>query len=282
MPKCIVCNNNKFFKKKFQILTECNNCNHIFANLDLNYNDLKKIYSKNYFFGEEYIDYLKDKKQIEKNSKERLKVIKEFISNTNQLNLLEIGCAFGFFLNAVKKNFNNVSGIDINSDGINYAKNNLKLDARCKDLLEMDIKTINRFNIFCMFDVIEHLVDPKKIISFINKNAKKNSYLFITTGDIGSINARIKGKRWRLIHPPSHIHYFSKKTITLLLEKNGFEVLSIKSCGYYRNLNFMLNKIGIISKYFGFFIKILSKYNLLDYDIYLNLHDIMFIVAKKK
>ena len=41
MPKCIVCNNNKFFKKKFQILTECNNCNHIFANLDLNYNDLK-------------------------------------------------------------------------------------------------------------------------------------------------------------------------------------------------------------------------------------------------
>ena len=87
----------------------------------------------------------------------------------------------------------------------------------------------------------------------------------------------LRVKEWILIHPPSHIHYFSKKTITLLLEKNGFEVLSIKSCGYYRNLNFMLNKIGIISKYFGFFIKILSKYNLLDYDIYLNLHDIMFI-----
>ncbi len=282
MPKCIICNNNKFFKKKFKILTQCNKCKHIFADLDLDYNDLKKIYSKDYFFGEEYIDYLKDKKQIEKNSKDRLKVIKKFFSNTNQLNLLEIGCAFGFFLNTVKSNFNKVFGIDINLDGIDYAKNNFKLDARCSDLLDMDTKVVQNIDIFCMFDVIEHLVDPKKIISFIGNNTKKNSYLFITTGDINSLNAKINGKNWRLIHPPSHIHYFNKKTITLLLENNGFEVISIKSCGYYRNLNFMLNKIKLIRKYFGFIIKILSKYNLLDYDLYLNLHDIMLVVAKKK
>tara|TARA_B100000989_G_scaffold299050_1_gene292532 strand:- start:19045 stop:19893 length:849 start_codon:yes stop_codon:yes gene_type:complete len=282
MPECIVCNNKESFKKKLDILTQCNICNHIFADLELNYNDLKKIYSKDYFFGDEYIDYIEDRRQIEKNAKIRLNSMKKILLDTSNLNLLEIGCAYGFFLNTVKEKFNEVFGIDIHSQGIEYAKTNLKLKTKCVDFLNLKKDFIKKFNVFCMFDVIEHLVNPKKFINQIGDYAEKNSYIFITTGDISSLNARFKGKNWRLIHPPSHIHYFSKKTIKLLLENNGFELVSIQYCGYYRNLNFILNKINLFRKYFGFILKILSKLNLLKLDIYLNFHDIMFIVAIKK
>ena len=282
MSNCIVCDNNKYFKIKFDILKECQACKHIFADLDLNLDEVKKIYSKNYFFGEEYIDYINDKKQIEKNSSIRLKEIQKYINHKIKNNLFEIGCAYGFFLNYSKKLFNKVCGIDINKEGIEYAKEKLNLNVYRDDFLNINKNIINDYNIFCMFDVIEHLNNPKEIIKNISLNSKKESLLFITTGDISSLNAKIKGKNWRLIHPPSHIHYFKKSTIKILLEKNGFEVLSIKSCGYYRNLNFIFNKIFYKKRYLNLLIKILSYLKILNLDIYLNLFDIMFVVAKKK
>ena len=282
MPKCVICNNSKNFKKKFEILTECIDCSHIFADLNLDDTNIKKIYSNDYFFGDEYINYINDRKQIEKNSLNRLKIIKKYSRNILNKNLYEIGCAYGFFLNTIKSFFNTVSGIDLNEDAINYAKKNLKLNVESGDLLTKKNISLEKNNIFCMFDVIEHLTNPDAYLKKISAETKEGSLLFITTGDIKSINAKIKGKKWRLIHPPSHVHYFSKKTMKLILEKNGFKVLSIEYCGYYRNFISIFNKIEFLKKYFSFIIKLLKFLKLSNLDIYLNLYDIMFIVAKKE
>ncbi len=282
MSKCIICKNNKEFKKKFEILTQCLNCSHIFADLNIDFSKVKEIYSNDYFFGSEYINYINDKKQIEKNSFKRLNVIKKYSKNLLNKNLFEIGCAYGFFLNAAKIFFNKVGGIDVNEEAINYARQNLKLNVELGDLISSKKTKLDDYNIFCMFDVIEHLVNPDEYIKKIGLESKRGTLLFITTGDINSLNAKIKGKKWRLVHPPSHIHYFSKKTIKLILEKNGFKVLSIKYCGYYRNFSFILNKNNFIKKYFNFIIKLLAFLKLLNLDIYLNLYDIMFVVAKKE
>lgn len=282
MPRCVICNNDKKFNKKFKILTQCLNCSHIFADLNLDFSKIKEIYSNDYFFGSEYINYINDKKQIEKNAINRLNIINKYSKNLLNKNLFEIGCAYGFFLNSAKTLFNKVSGIDVNEKAINYAKKNLGLNVSLGDLISLKKIKLNDYNIFCMFDVIEHLVNPDEYIKKIGLESKKETLLFITTGDINSLNAKIKGKKWRLIHPPSHIHYFSKKTIKLILEKNGFKVLSIEYCGYYRNFSFILNKIHFIKKYFGFIIKFLSFLKLTNLDIYLNLYDIMFVIAKKE
>ena len=282
MSECIICNNTSKFKNKFKILKQCLVCKHIFADINLNESQIKKIYSNNYFFGEEYINYLDDKNQIIKNSLIRLKVIKKYISKYNLKNIFEIGCAYGFFLNTVKKNFDRIGGVDVNKEAINFAKNKLKLNVSNDNFLTLDKNVINQYNIFCMFDVIEHLQSPEKYLEKISQCSSKDSLIIITTGDIESINAKINGKNWRLIHPPSHIHYFSKKTIKLLLEQKGFDVLSISYCGYYRNFSFILNKISFFKKYFSFFLRLLKYLKLLNSDIYLNLYDIMIIVAKKK
>ena len=261
MTVCVVCENKIRFIKKYKALKECQECHHIFADIELDFNEIKKIYSNNYFFGEEYISYIDDEKQIKKNSNKRLKVINNYIKKFKKLNLYEIGCAYGFFLNTVK--------------------NNLKLNVKYENFLEVNIPQ-NKFNIFCMFDVIEHLLNPQKYIRKIYKIADSNSLLFLTTGDIGSLNAKFKGENWRLIHPPSHIHYFSKKTIKKILENNGFEILSIEYCGYYRNLSFILNKIEFLKNNFKFLLKFLNYFKVLKLDIYLNIFDIMFVIAKKK
>ena len=47
----------------------------------------------------------------------------------------------------------------------------------------------------------------------------------ISTGDWESIIARVLKKHWRLITPPQHLFYFSRRTMTSLLEKIGFRVI---------------------------------------------------------
>ena len=280
MTECVVCENNKNFERKFKILFECCDCGHIFADIDIDFEDVTEIYSDKYFFGNEYIDYISDKAPIEKNALVRNKIIKKYTKNFTNKNLYEIGCAYGFFLNKIKKNYDITKGIDVNENAIIYAKEYLNLNLEHGDFLSKKIKK-DFYNIFCMFDVIEHLSKPNHFIKKINQISKKNTYLFITTGDIKSLNAKIKGKNWRLIHPPSHIHYFSRDSIKKLLEQNNFSIVDIKYLGNYRNIKFIINKIPFLKKNFIWLKKIFKFFNLDKKDIYLNLFDIMFVVAKK-
>ncbi len=280
MIECVVCGNKDNFNLKFDNLSECIKCNHIFYSKNMSFDEITKIYSDDYFFGDEYINYLDERKQIEKNTKLRINTISKYVKNLKNKNLYEIGCAYGFFLNASKNIFKSLNGIDVNTNAINFAFNKLKLKLDKGDFLNKNIQD-NYYDIFCMFDVIEHLSRPDLFIEKIHNISKKNSYLIITTGDIKSINARIKGKKWRLIHPPSHIHYFSKKTITRLLEKNNFKVININHCGYYRSFNFIYNKIPFFYKYLSWISKNKKISKILNLDIYLNLFDIMFVIAKK-
>ena len=57
---------------------------------------------------------------------------------------------------------------------------------------------------------------------------KAGGYIVITTGDISSLLAKIQRNNWRMIHPPTHLHYFSKRTLTKLLERIGYYVDKIR------------------------------------------------------
>ncbi len=281
MTKCIVCKNTKHFHKQYIILTKCLKCSHIFYDKKLNYKDLQKIYSNDYFFGQEYINYINDRKQVEKNANIRINSIKKYVKNIKTKNLLEIGSAFGFFLNVAKRKFRNLEGYEINSDAVDYARDYFKLQIYKENFITKEFKN-KKYDIFCLFDVIEHLNNPDQYIKKIYEISSKDSYIFITTGDIDSFTAKIFGKNWRLIHPPSHVHYFSKKTIEILLNNNGYDVISNKYIGYYRNFSFILNKLNFFKKNFNWLIKSLNFINLSKIDIYLNVYDIMMVVAKKK
>jgi hypothetical protein len=78
-------------------------------------------------------------------------------------------------------------------------------------------------------------------------------------------------RRWRMVHPPFHVYYYSPKTITKLLEKYGFKVLCIEHYGKYYSL-------GSILKVMGFF----NMSILRDLPIKVNFGEIMTVVAMKE
>jgi SAM-dependent methyltransferase len=280
MTNCIICNHSKS-SPLYQGILQCQDCGYIYANAQISDDELLKLYKRDYFFGDEYSDYLADRRVLEKNFQKRLSVLRRYIQPEVHRNLLEIGCAYGFFLNLVKNSFSSCQGIDLNKDGTDYARDVLKLEAFQGDFLKHDYGT-EIFDVVCLWDTIEHLREPHLYLEKISSHTKKGSLVAITTGDIDSFNARARKQNWRLIHPPTHLHYFSKKTIEKLLQKNGFEVVYSKHCGFYRSLENILYNIFVLRKRGKPFYNLTKKVGLNSLDFYLNMFDIMYVIARKK
>lgn len=278
--KCIVCDNT-IIKPFLDGLMKCQHCGHVFADLDLDNSVIANMYSKNYFFGEEYCDYIADKKVIQKNFSRRWKVLQKFIDKSQHKRLYEIGCAYGFFLDVVKDEFSSVQGVDISEDGVRYASNELKLDVQLGDYLDINSRNL-KSDVVCMWDTIEHLMNPEKYLEKISRHAASGTLLAITTGDIESLNARIQKGRWRLIHPPTHIHYFSRNTLVQLLDKNGFDVIYNQYCGFSRSLDNISYNIFVLRKKMPWMYNLLRKTGLSAFDIYMNLYDIMYVIARRR
>ncbi|HEY9696881.1 MAG TPA: class I SAM-dependent methyltransferase [Trichocoleus sp.] len=280
MSECIVCSSS-LSQPLYRGIDKCSNCGHVFADLSLSNKELFEIYQKSYFFGDEYSDYVSDKRVVQKNFQLRLKTLKKFLKPERHRSLFEIGCAYGFFLEVAQSHFAQVQGIDITEDGIRYARQQLSLDVVQADFLDYDLgdRTID---VACIWDTIEHLANPHLYIEKLSKHMEKGALLAITTGDIESFNARTRKEQWRLIHPPTHIHYFSQKSLAQMLNNYGYEVVYSRYCGFYRSLDNVAYNILVLRWKQPKLYNMLGKIGILKLDFYLNLYDIMYVIARKK
>jgi len=276
---CAVCSGSSA-RKFYKGLVVCSECGHVFADYDLTDDELRELYSKNYFFGEEYNDYVADKNALQKNFMLRLKTLQRFLVPGEHKSLFEIGCAYGFFLDLARDYFESVSGIDISEDGICYARRNLGLDVLQGDFTQADLDD-REFDVVCLWDTIEHLRCPHLYLEKLARHMHPGSLLTITTGDIKSLNASLKGESWRLIHPPTHLHYFSTETLTRLLNRYGFEVVYNRPCGFYRSLDQVAYNIFVLRGRSPGLYDLLQKMRIKEINFYLNLYDIRYFIARK-
>jgi 2-polyprenyl-3-methyl-5-hydroxy-6-metoxy-1,4-benzoquinol methylase len=281
---CQVCNHSEWVEIYNASLLKCSVCGFVTANLEISTDELKALYSEKYFKGEEYFDYKADKNFLQKNFKKRLKKIRKYHPEVS--NVLEIGCAYGFFAESLTKQYPSINylGIDVSDDAINYASNVLKQNARCADYLTL--KADQLYSDIFMWDVIEHLPEPASVIKKASSELKIGGHIYITTGDIDALLPRWQKHKWRLIHPPSHLHYFSKKTLSRLLTDSGFEIVQASYPTISRSANQIYYSLFLL-KYkdkngFGYKLKNLFYKCIPDWlSVPINTFDIMFVMARK-
>jgi len=272
MNGCIICDS--VGSKDIMVgIKKCNGCGLIYASIKPSDTQIEKIYGADYFMGRVYSDYIKEAAAHKRNFDRRIKELIKHVEKPGETDVFEIGSAYGFFLQTARMRFRSVRGIDITTEGCCYAREMAGLDVTCGDFLKTVIEK-NKFGVFCMWDTIEHLKEPQLYIKKISENIKRGGILSLTTGDIGSAVAKISGKKWRIIHPPEHLYYFSRKTISGLLEKYGFRVEEIKYCGNYRSMRTILSAFPVIGRLCG-------KSEFFDMPVYINLYDIMHVIARK-
>lgn len=191
--------------------------------------------------------------------------------------MLDVGCGYGFLLDEAKRKGWNVYGIDISEEACKYAKEALKLNVLNCDLINTKFEN-NFFDVICLIGVIEHLLDPVSYLKEINRISKDDGLVLITTLNIEGVVKRLNLFEYK---PPEHIFYFSKKSISNLLNKNGFLVEKVSLYWKYYSLydlvkrleEFFLGKFNL----FSFFVK---KMNFQTFLIKIQTNE-MIVLAKK-
>lgn len=275
---CLVCGGS-FSVAAIPGLLACNDCGLMTADMVLGPDALKNLYTESYFKGEEYRDYPAERAIAEKNFRHRLGRLLKYVPDAASKRLLEIGCAYGFFLCVAAERFRTVEGIDISQEAVDYARNSIGLNVRAGDFLS--VSPLPKYDVVCLWDTIEHLSRPDSYLERIAQTIQTGGIIAITTGDIGSPMARWRGRRWRQIHPPTHLHYFSRRTLSMLLRRYGFHVRYCGSDGMYRSLDTIAYGILAVKHRREGLYRQIKKTRLLGWDIYLDLGDIMYVIAEK-
>ena len=106
--------------------------------------------------------------------------------------------------------------------------------------------------------------------------------IYLVTPNIsGLIPFILRSKWWGL--RPSHLYYFSNKTIINLLKKSGFEVIYINSFGRIFTYKYWLSRLINYNKIFYKAIRlIINMFNAGDKFVYINTRDSVEVIAKKK
>ncbi len=225
-PTCNVCKSNetkiKFVKLGLKIWV-CKNCNFVFVYPLPSIKTQKEYYEKSHKNGLYKIHSDDDIPVRIKLNKNRFDELSKYQLKGN---ILDVGCASGFFLDVAAKNDLSTYGVELSSVGVQKAMKNHQ------NIFNGTLKEANYsdsfFDVVTVFDIIEHVLDPNSTIKEINRITKTGGLIVITTPDIASWHAKILGKRWGMITPFEHLFYFSPNNMTILLDNNGFKILEIK------------------------------------------------------
>lgn len=265
----------------YEGILRCAACGHVFADMRLTDEELFRLYNEEFFTGAEFSDYASDERYFRKNFALRFRELQKFIDPARHRRLLEIGSAYGFFLDTVKHHFASAEGIDITDAGTVHARERLGLDVVQADFLAHDYGA-RKFDVVCMWDTVEHLREPQAYVEKIAAHTDAGALLAMTTGDIASVNARLRGRSWRLIHPPTHLHYFSPGTIARMLDRHGFEVVYNRYCGFWRSFGNVAYNVLVLRQNRPALFRPVERTGLARLGFYLNLYDIMYVIARKR
>ena len=158
--------------------------------------------------------------------------------------LLEIGCGTGTFLSLASEVGYQATGIEPVVEHAAYARDRLGLkviqglvgDPRQSIELPADA-----FDVVVMIAVLEHVLDVSKVVQAVQRSLRHGGILYLTTPDVNSVFARLRGSRWNMYHVCWHHQFFSEYTLRRLLTEKGFQVL--KKWGVYRGRPIRLKRI---------------------------------------
>lgn len=153
--------------------------------------------------------------------------------NHHHKKILEIGCAFGELGKSIKSHFPNViiDGVELNSDSRDFlldTYNNVTIG----NIEDIDISKIdNGYDLIIFADVLEHLVDPWRILKLFEKKLSKNGNVIVSVPNLRNsgilFNLILRGRFEYTdsgLMDRTHLRWFTRHEINQALDDAGLKV----------------------------------------------------------
>jgi len=153
-------------------------------------------------------------------ARHNLSLIKRFVKSGS---ILEIGAGAGYFLDEAKNAGFDVCGIELNGKQAQFITDKLGIDCETDPLSENSFKGRN-FDLIYHCDVMSHFRDPIATFNIINSKLNEGGFIIFETGNLGDVDYKYF-KYIPSFQYPDHLFFFSNKSIRILLERTGFELI---------------------------------------------------------
>lgn len=156
--------------------------------------------------------------------------------------LLDLGCWVGYLLAEARARGWSGVGVEPSEFAARYAREHLGLDVRTGEVLGDELPD-GPFEAVFLGDVIEHLPRADRALERIAELVAPGGVVAMALPDAGSRVARLLGRRWWSVIP-THVHYFTRHSIQVLLRRHGYRTLSVGTSPKAFTIGYYLGRIG--------------------------------------
>jgi SAM-dependent methyltransferase len=151
-----------------------------------------------------------------------------FLDDVSPGKLLDVGCGDGRFLNEMRVNGWNCSGVEVDAKAVEQARKKYGLDVRLGFLADAAYPD-NTFDAITLRHVIEHIPDPIAMLRECKRILRPRGRIVVVTPNTQSLGHEIFTKDWLGLDQPRHLMIFSPNSISWCAREAGisdFQVLT--------------------------------------------------------
>lgn len=163
--------------------------------------------------------------------------------------VLDIGCSSGYLAKVLKKKQSQVFGVEANFNSVKKAQKYCqKVIIGSIENPKTWLKLKNQFEVIILADVLEHLINPEKVLKTASKKLKKSGLILISIPNIAHWQIRLRLLVGKFNYTDSglldktHLRFFTEETIRKLIDEAGFKILKFEYHFVFPFENRLLNQ----------------------------------------
>lgn len=143
---------------------------------------------------------------------------------------LDVGCGVGFLLEMAREHGWDCWGVELSEWAARYAVDELGLRVFRGEIFDAKFSS-SHFDVITINHVLEHVPDPLEMLREVHRTIKDDGLLVVGVPNFGSLVARVRGRKWKMLAPSEHRWHFTPATLENALKKGGFTVVKWSTHG---------------------------------------------------
>jgi 2-polyprenyl-3-methyl-5-hydroxy-6-metoxy-1,4-benzoquinol methylase len=160
--------------------------------------------------------------RVERFGAERVDIMRNHLPGVSRPRFLDVGCSTGFVVEAAQRAGWDAQGLDLNPSAIAFGQ---RRGLRLHNLTLEDFPAPeSSFDAIGLFDVLEHLAQPRQVLERVVRLLAPGGIVFIYVPNYDSASRLLMGAEAHFIWPTHHLTYFTPRTIQSFVQSVGAEV----------------------------------------------------------